>query len=121
MYIVACILKNPLEEAAKKNVIIVCNSTVATSRILENRLGSIFSNINVVKAISYHEFVNSTEPLPCDLIISTLPLESSRYPCITVNPLLKLEDINKLMGMFMLRMQNVDLNKYCLLYTSRCV
>ena len=112
MYIVACILKNPLEDAAKKNVIIVCNSTVATSRILENRLGAIFSNINVVKAISYHEFVNSPEPLPCDLIISTLPLESSHYPCITVNPLLKLEDINKLMGMFMLRMQNVDLNKY---------
>ena len=112
MYIVACILKNPLEDAAKKNVIIVYNSTVATSRILENRLGAIFSNINVVKAISYHEFVNSLEPLPCDLIISTLPLESSHYPCITVNPLLKLEDINKLMGMFMLRMQNVDLNKY---------
>ena len=112
MYIVACILKNPLEDAAKKNVIIVCNSTVATSRILENRLGAIFSNINVVKAISYHEFVNSLEPLPCDLIISPLPLESSHYPCITVNPLLKLEDINKLMGMFMLRMQNVDLNKY---------
>lgn len=112
MYIVACILKNPLEAAVKKDVIIVCNSTVATSKILENRLKSIFSNINIVKSISYHEFVNAAKPLPCDLVISTLPLESPQDQCVTVNPLLKLEDINKLMGMFMLRMQNVDLNKY---------
>ena len=112
MYIVACILKNPLEAAVKKDVIIVCNSTVATSRILENRLKSIFSNVNVVKSISYHEFISAAQPLSCDLIISTLPLESTQYQCVTVNPLLKLEDINKLMGMFMLRMQNVDFNKY---------
>ncbi|MCC8028059.1 MAG: PTS sugar transporter subunit IIA [Clostridium sp.] len=112
MYIVACILKNPLEGAMKKDVVIVCNSTIATSKILENRLKSIFYNVNVVKTISYHEFVNTAKPLECDLIISTLPLESSRYQCITVNPLLKLEDVNRLMSMFMLRMQNVDLNKY---------
>ncbi len=93
-------------------MVIVCNSTIATSKILENRLKSIFYNVNVVKTISYHEFVNTAKPLECDLIISTLPLESSRYQCITVNPLLKLEDVNRLMSMFMLRMQNVDLNKY---------
>lgn len=112
MYIIACILKNPLEGAAKKDVIIVCNSTVATSKILESRLKSIFYNVNIIKSISYHEFVNAAEPLPCDLVISTLPLEHSKYQCVTVNPLLKLEDINSLMGMFMLRMQNVDLNRY---------
>lgn len=112
MYIVACILKNPLEKAVKKDVIIVCNSTIATSKILENRLMSIFSNVNVVGAISYHEFVHAEESLDCDLIISTLPLESPRYPCIMVNPLLKLEDINRLMGFFMLKMQNMDLGRY---------
>lgn len=112
MYIVACILKNPLESAMQKDVIIVCNSTIATSKILESRLKSVFYNVNVIKTISYHEFVNAREPLDCDLIISTLPLESSRYPCITVNPLLKLEDVNRLMSLFMLRMQNIDLNKY---------
>ena len=112
MYIVACILRNPLEEAVKKDVVIVCNSTIATSKILESRLKSIFYNVNVVKTISYHEFVGSTEPLACDVVISTIPLESSRYLCVTVNPLLKLEDINRLMDLFMLRMQNLDLNKY---------
>ena len=112
MYIVVCILRNPLEKAVKKDVVIVCNSTIATSKILEIRLKSIFYNINVVKTVSYHEFVAGTEPLVCDVVISTIPLESSRYPCVTVNPLLKLEDINRLMDMFMLRMQNLDLNKY---------
>ncbi len=112
MYIVACILKNPLENAVKKDVIIVCNGTIATSKILENRLKSIFYNINIVKTISYHEFVNNTEPFPCDLIISTVPLECPYCQCVTVNPLLKTEDVNRLMEMFMLNMQNVDLNKY---------
>lgn len=112
MYIVACILKNPLEEIQKKDVVIVCNNTIATSKILESRLKSLFENINVVKTISYHEFVNAKEALPCDLVISTIPLESPRYQCITVNPLLKLEDVNRLMEVFMLRMQKVDINKY---------
>lgn len=112
MYIVACILKNPLENAIKKDVIIVCNSTIATSKILENRLTSMFFNVNVVKTMSYHEFVNNTMPLPCDLIISTVPLECPHCPCVTVNPLLKTEDVNRLMSVFMLKMQNVDLNKY---------
>lgn len=112
MFIVACILKNPLKEALKKDVIIVCNSTIATSKILENRLKSLFFNVNIVKTISYHEFVNDEEPLPCDLIISTMPLESTRYQCVTVNPLLKLEDVNRLMKIFMVRMQDVDINRY---------
>lgn len=112
MYIVACILKNPLEDAIRKDVIIICNSTIATSKILENRLTSIFYNINIVKTMSYHEFVNNKQPLFCDLIISTVPLECPYCQCITVNPLLKTEDVNRLMELFMLKMQSVDLNKY---------
>ena len=77
---------------ASLDVVIVCNSTIATSKILESRLKSIFYNVNVVKTISYHEFVGSTEPLACDVVISTIPLESSQYLCVTVNPLLKLEE-----------------------------
>jgi len=57
---------------ASLDVVIVCNSTIATSKILESRLKSIFYNVNVV--------------------ISTIPLESSQYLCVTVNPLLKLEE-----------------------------
>lgn len=112
MYMVACILRNPLEKAVKKDVIIVCNSTIATSKILESRLKSIFYNINVVKTMSYHEFVSSAETPVCDAVISTVPLDSTRYPCFTVNPLLKAADVNRLMDLFMLRMQNQDLNKY---------
>ena len=112
MYIVACMMKNPLEGTQKKDIIIVCNSTIATSKILESRLKSLFDNINVVKTISYNEFVNASELPDCDLVISTMPLESSKYQCITVNPLLKLEDVNRLMKIFMLRMQKVDINKY---------
>lgn len=66
----------------------------------------------MVKTISYHEFIHAPKPLNCDLIISTLPIESSRDQCITVNPLLNTEDVNRLMEVFTLRMQNVDLNKY---------
>ncbi|MGI5967161.1 BglG family transcription antiterminator [Anaerotruncus rubiinfantis] len=112
MHIIACIHKNTKSEEMKKDVIIVCGNTIATSKILENRLKALFSNVNVVRTISYNEFVNAASPLDCDLIISTLPLESTHYQCVTVNPLLKLEDINKLMNVFMLRMQNVDMNKY---------
>ena len=112
MYIVACMMKNPLEGVQKKNIIIVCNSTIATSKILESRLKSLFDNINVVKTISYNEFVSASELPDCDLVISTMPLESKKYQCITVNPLLKLEDVNRLMKIFMLRMQKVDINKY---------
>ncbi len=112
MYVVACILKNPLENAMKKDVVIVCNSTIATSKILENRLRSVFYNINIVDTLSYHEFISAKKPLNCDLVISTLPIESPCDQCITVNPLLNTEDVNRLTQMFTLRMQNIDLNKY---------
>ena len=71
-----------------------------------------FDNINVVKTISYNEFVNASELPDCDLVISTMPLESSKYQCITVNPLLTLAAVNRTMQILMLRMQKVYINKY---------
>ena len=112
MHIVVSIYKQTLFQDNMRKVIIVCGSSVATSRILENRLKAMFSNINVMATMSYNEFLAHGDNLQCDLIVATINLESKAYKCITVSPLLKEEDINRLMNFFVLRSQDIEINKY---------
>lgn len=80
----------------KKNVILVCGSGQATTRMLEARLNLYFPDkINIVKSLSYNEYNNyrGKDFNKIDFIISTIPLESKIIPSITVNFSLKNKDI----------------------------
>ncbi|MEA4970064.1 MAG: BglG family transcription antiterminator [Candidatus Pelethousia sp.] len=112
MHIIVGFYKHTILQDDKRDVVLVCGSSVATSKILENRLNALFSNINVVATMSYNEFLANAGALPCDVVISTIPLESARYQCITVSPLLKNEDINRLMNVFVSRAYELEVNTY---------
>ena len=104
--LVSSISDGKLEEVSRIiNVIIVCNSGLATSRFLEYRLKSLFNNINVTNIISYNEFLETEHELQGDIIISTIPLQNSYNKYIYVNPMLPIEDIVKLMSSLPFQLQ----------------
>lgn len=79
-----------------KNVILICGSGQATTRMLEARLNSIFQDkIKIVNKISYNEFLSykSSDFKYIDFVISTIPLKSDMIPTITVDFALNNQDI----------------------------
>lgn len=82
-----------------KNVLLICGSGQATSRILETRLNQFFKDkINIIKILAYHEFLNlSKQNLNnIDFIISTVPIQETIIPSILVNFTLKDKDIESI-------------------------
>lgn len=80
----------------RKNVILVCGSGQATTRMLEARLNVFFNDkICIVKKTSYNEFIiyNENDLKNIDFVISTIPLKSNIIPTITVNFSLNSEDV----------------------------
>lgn len=96
----------------KKNVILVCGSGQATTRMLEARLNLYFPDkINIVKSLSYNEYNNyrGKDFNKIDFIISTIPLESKIIPSITVNFSLKnkdIESISRFLNIMYVRKEN---------------
>ena len=82
-----------------KNIILICGSGQATSRMLEARLNIFFKDkINIISRMSYNDFINfpKTDLLNIDFIISTIPITLKDIPIVVVNFALKNEDIEKI-------------------------
>lgn len=80
----------------RKNVVLVCGSGQATTRMLEARLDVFFNDkINIVNKMSYNTFCSLTQQdfKNIDFVISTIPLKSEFIPVITVNFALSSEDV----------------------------
>lgn len=80
----------------RKNVMLVCGSGQATTRMLEARLNVFFNDkIYIVNKTSYNEFIsyNENDLKNIDFVISTIPLKSNIIPTITVNFSLNSEDV----------------------------
>ncbi len=87
----------------KKNVVLVCGNGLAALRMLETRLGMSFDGqINIVRTISYNEYMNLCEEnlIDVDCAISTSPLNDGRLPSITVDFALKNKDIESIARFF---------------------
>lgn len=89
------------------NVIVVCGSTVGTSRLLLNRLRLTFPQLNYVEIVSYHDLLKR-EHIHADLIVSTVKLTDLQVPCIVVSPLLTNKDIEIITA----HINNKNLNSY---------
>lgn len=80
----------------RKNVILVCGSGQATTRMLEARLNGIFQDkIKIINKISYNDFLSytSSDLKYIDFVISTIPLKSDIIPTIIVDFSLNNQDI----------------------------
>ncbi len=83
----------------RKNVLLVCGSGIATTRMLEARLDAFFKNkINIVNKISYQTFRewNESNFSNIDFVISTIPLKSSFIPIEIVDFSLTKKDVESI-------------------------
>lgn len=80
----------------KIRVLVVCGSSLGTSKILVSRLKVTFDNIQVLGSVPMHNLNSFLNKYACDLIISTVPLPNQEIEYVKVSPLLGAEDINKL-------------------------
>lgn len=76
---------------------VVCSSGIGTSSLLASRLSKLIPKIELVGQYSKEDVIlGQLRPLQIDCLISTIPLETTDYPCIIVNPLLLESDIERI-------------------------
>ena len=99
IYIGAAIERCYYKSPKKKNVILVCGSGHATTRMLEARLNVVFPDkINIVKCVSYNEYSNYTKEnvKDIDFVITTVVLKSNLLPSIMVDFALNNKDVESI-------------------------
>ena len=80
----------------KLSAVLVCGLGIGTSRLIEARLNaSIDLPFEITDVISQNNY-QKREEIPCDFIISTIPVEEKNAPVIIVDPLLENKDITKI-------------------------
>lgn len=76
-------------------VLLVCNAGMATVRIMEARIKEEFQNIEIIDYLSYSEYLKENY-IEIDLIVSTVNVVNRKIPVVVVNPLLSIEDVERL-------------------------
>lgn len=90
------LFERSLKNKLSYKVLIICNGGLATSRLLNTRLGIMLPEIEVVdicRLRDVEEFLKNNE---VDFLISTVTFVVENYKVIQVNPLLELNDIEKI-------------------------
>ena len=99
VYIGAAIERCYYKSQKKKNVILVCGSGHATTRMLETRLNIFFPDkINIVKCLSYNEYSSYTKEdvEDIDFVITTITLDNNLLPSVMVDFALNNKDVESI-------------------------
>lgn len=81
----------------KKRILIVCIEGVATAWLLVSRIRAELPEIEIVQVLSLLDLRRQkASRIVIDAIVATVPFEMGNMPVITINPLLRPEDISKL-------------------------
>lgn len=94
-----------------KQVLLMCGSGIATTRMLEARLNAFFHNkITIKDKISYAEFQNYKQDdfKNIDFVISTIPIQSEIVPIEVVDFALNNSDIEKISRLLSKINKNLD-------------
>ncbi|MGE6631888.1 BglG family transcription antiterminator [Bacillus sp. NPDC077027] len=95
LHLAASLERSQLEASQKKRAIIVCGSGLGTARLLEIKLKSAFHHeLDIVELFSYQDYLFHAT-LPCDLIITTVPLEPKGKPIVQVNAFFEKHDVQR--------------------------
>lgn len=78
--------KMGIEVAKRKNALLVCNTGVGTSRLLQHQLEGLFSTVDIIGCVSLRDYEEMD--LEADFIISTIPLAEKGKPVFVVNAIL---------------------------------
>lgn len=96
-YIAIYLYKNHKDKCLKKyRVITVCGTGRGLAKLLQIRIENTFSNIEVVKNLSSHYFIDKSNFEDIDFIISTVNLPSVEKDVIRVSSILNKNDIRKI-------------------------
>lgn len=90
------LFERSLKNKISYKVLIICNGGLATSRLLNTRLGTMIPEIEVVDICRLRDVEKSLKNNEVDFLISTVPFIVDNYKVIQVNPLLELNDIEKI-------------------------
>ncbi|HEX2980666.1 MAG TPA: BglG family transcription antiterminator [Anaerolineaceae bacterium] len=96
MYLVAGMERLRMLSKNKKKALIVCNSGLATSRLLVSRVIAEFPEIDITGIMSYLEYKKQKYVFDYDLILSSIPIPIWDKPAIIVSPLLDRDDVNRI-------------------------
>jgi len=77
-------------------VLIVCNGGLATSSLLKSRIGGMIPEIEIIDICRLRDVESSLKKYEVDFLISTVPFTLDGYKIVQVNPLLGLDDIEKI-------------------------
>lgn len=95
MYLAGALERSGLR--ARRRVVVVCPSGMATAWVLVSRLQAEFPQLEVVRVLSSRS-VQTLDDDAVDLVISTIPLTTDAAPVVVVNALLPANDVRMLLG-----------------------
>lgn len=95
MYFDALFERNVKDKFSYK-VLIVCNGGLATSSLLKTRIKAMIPEIQILDICRLRDVESSLKKYEVDFLISAVPLVLDDYKVIQVNPLLGLDDIEKI-------------------------
>ncbi|MGH2318690.1 BglG family transcription antiterminator [Planococcus sp. SE5232] len=78
--------KMGIKPATRKNALVVCNTGVGTSRLLQHQLEGLFSTVDIIGCVSLRDYEEMEHQ--ADFIISTIPLAEKEKPVFVVSPIL---------------------------------
>lgn len=81
----------------KKNIIVVCNTSRGTSKLLATRIKNNIHEINIKAVVSIIDIDKDEELLEdVDLIISTIKIDNVKKPVVIVSPIITMYELNKI-------------------------
>jgi mannitol operon transcriptional antiterminator len=93
----------------KKNIIVVCNTSRGTSKLLATRIKNNITEVNIKNIVSIIDIENDKELLEdIDLIISTIKISNIGKPTITVSPIITNYELTKIRDFLYLKDEYVS-------------
>jgi activator of the mannose operon (transcriptional antiterminator) len=105
LHIQAALERLQNQKHKRKRIVIVCSTGSGTSRLIEAKLSAAFPDLDIAGVASIsrlNEVIVEKKP---DVLISTVPLEKTNIPSITVSPLLPRHELEMLKE-FLFRMNS---------------
>lgn len=93
-----------------KDIIIVCNYSLGTSKLIAQKLQRFFSGIRSIRLVPSNKFLQNPESYPYDVCLSTVPLKEEN--CILIEPSLPESDMARLEKEFTRRETQISEAQY---------
>lgn len=107
MYFVKSLEKSKIY--VKKNIVVVCNTSRGTSKLLATRIKNNIPEINIKDIVSIINIEKDRELLEdVDLIISTIKIDKLDKPTITVSPIITMYELSKIRDFLYLENEYIE-------------